>query len=86
MAGYAALTRPAGSRGGLFGTIFIALAILLIPQLGAATFIALLVAGQMFCSLAFDHFGLLGIPVQPASLVRLAGAGFLILGVILTRM
>jgi bacterial/archaeal transporter family-2 protein len=72
--------------GGLFGAIFIALAILLIPQLGAATFIALLVTGQMLCSLAFDHFGLLGIPVQPASLVRLAGAAFLILGVVLIRM
>src|SRR5215475_9868547 len=32
--------------GGLFGAIFIALAILLIPQLGAATFIAVLVAGR----------------------------------------
>jgi bacterial/archaeal transporter family-2 protein len=72
--------------GGLFGAIFIALAILLIPQLGAATFIALLVAGQMFCSLAIDHFGLLGIPVHPASLIRLAGAAFLITGVVLIRM
>jgi bacterial/archaeal transporter family-2 protein len=72
--------------GGMFGAIFIALAILLIPKLGAATFIALLVAGQMFCSLAFDHFGLLGIPVQPASLVRLVGAALLILGVVLIRM
>jgi len=72
--------------GGLFGAIFVALAILLIPQLGAATFFALLVAGQMLCSLAFDHFGLLGIPVQPASLVRLAGAAFLILGVVLIRL
>jgi transporter family-2 protein len=72
--------------GGLFGAIFIALAILLIPQLGAATFIALLVAGQMLCSLAFDHFGLLGIPVHPASLMRLAGAACLVLGVVLIRM
>ena len=72
--------------GGLFGAIFIALAIFLIPQLGAATFIALLVAGQMLCSLAIDHFGLLGVPVHPASLVRLAGAAFLVLGVVLIRM
>jgi transporter family-2 protein len=72
--------------GGLFGAIFVALAILLIPQLGAATFFALLVAGQMLCSLAFDHFGLLGIPVHPASLVRLAGAAFLITGVVMIRL
>jgi transporter family-2 protein len=72
--------------GGLFGAIFVALAILLIPQLGAAPIFALLVAGQMLCSLAFDHFGLLGIPVHPASLVRLAGAAFLITGVVMIRL
>jgi transporter family-2 protein len=75
-----------GWSGGLFGAIFIAFAILLIPRLGAATFFALLVTGQMLASLAFDHFGLLGVPVQPASLVRLLGAAFLILGVVLVRM
>ena len=77
---------PGGRGAAACLAIFIALAIFLIPKLGAATFIALLVAGQMLCSLAFDHFGLLGIPVHPASLVRLAGAAFLILGVVLIRM
>ena len=72
--------------GGLFGAIFIALAILLIPKIGAATFVALLVTGQMLAALALDHFGLLGVPVQPATLVRMAGAGFLILGVVLVRL
>jgi uncharacterized membrane protein YdcZ (DUF606 family) len=32
-----------------------------------------------------DRLGLLGIPVQPASLIRLAGATFMILGVVLIR-
>ena len=41
--------------GGLFGSVFIALAIVLVPTLGAATFIAALVTGQMLASLAFDH-------------------------------
>ena len=72
--------------GGLFGAIFIALAILLIPKIGAATFVALLVTGQMLAALTLDHFGLLGVPVQPATLVRMAGAGFLILGVVLIRL
>lgn len=75
-----------GWSGGLFGAIFIALAVLLIPQLGAATFIAVLVTGQMLGSLAFDHVGLLGIPVHPTSLARFAGAAFLILGVVLICM
>src|SRR5262245_42811802 len=46
--------------GGVFGAIFIGLAILLVPQLGAAAFIALLVAGQMIGSVIIDHYGLLG--------------------------
>ena len=72
--------------GGLFGAIFIALAIFLIPQLGAATFFALLIAGQMLGSIAFDHFGLLGLPVHPVSALRVAGAALLVGGVVLIRM
>lgn len=52
---------------------------------GAATVLALIVVGQMFGSLAFNRFGLLGVPQQPANLMRLAGAGFLIFGVVLIR-
>jgi bacterial/archaeal transporter family-2 protein len=58
----------------------------LVPQLGAATFFALLIAGQMIGSIAFDHFGLLGVPVHPISAVRLAGAALLVGGVVLIRM
>src|SRR5689334_12973263 len=47
--------------GGLFGAVFIGLAILLVPKLGAATFFALLVTGQMVASVLFDHAGLLGL-------------------------
>jgi transporter family-2 protein len=72
--------------GGLFGAIFIGLAIVLIPQLGAATFFALLIAGQMLGSITFDHFGVLGVPVHPVSAIRLAGAVLLVAGVILIRM
>jgi len=32
-----------------------------------------------------DRLGLLGIPVHPASLIRLAGATFMIFGVVLIR-
>ena len=72
--------------GGLFGAIFIGLGIFLVPQLGAATFFALLVAGQMLGSVAFDHFGLLGVPVHPVNAIRVAGAALLVGGVVLIRM
>lgn len=71
--------------GGLFGAVFIGIAIFMVPRLGAATTLALIVVGQMLGSLLFDHFGLLGIQQQPATLIRMAGAACLILGVVLIR-
>ena len=71
--------------GGIFGAIFIGLGIMLIPQIGTATFFVLLVAGQMLGALIFDHFGLMGVPVHPISIVRLMGAALLLGGVVLVR-
>lgn len=72
--------------GGLFGAIFIGVAILMVPRLGAATVLALIVVGQMIGSVAFDHFGLLGLQQHPVSPLRLTGASLLICGVVLIRM
>ncbi len=71
--------------GGVFGTVYIVASILLMPRLGAATVVALLVAGQMLGSIAFDHFGLFGLAEHRADLPRLAGAALLIAGVVLIR-
>jgi bacterial/archaeal transporter family-2 protein len=72
--------------GGIFGATYIAISILLLPRLGAATVIALIVAGQMIGSLAFDQYGLLGVPVHPLNMYRLAGAALLVLGAIPVRL
>ncbi len=71
--------------GGLFGAIYIAISILLLPRLGAATVIALIVAGQMIGSLAFDHFGLFGLPVHHVTFPRITGVLFLLVGAVLIR-
>jgi transporter family-2 protein len=71
--------------GGLFGAIYIAISIVLLPRLGAAVVIALIVAGQMIGSLVFDHFGLLGVPVHEVDPLRLIGAALIIAGVVLIR-
>jgi transporter family-2 protein len=71
--------------GGLFGGAFILLAILLLPSLGAATLFALVIAGQVLAAVTLDHFGALGLMPHPISIARLAGAVFLIAGVILVR-
>ncbi|MEW6768680.1 MAG: DMT family transporter [Pseudomonadota bacterium] len=71
--------------GGFFGAVFIAIAIFLVPKLGAATFIALFVAGQLLASLAFDHFGWLGLSVRPIDMTKVIGAALLVAGVVLIR-
>lgn len=71
--------------GGLFGAAYIALSIVLTPKIGAASFVVLLVAGQMTAAVLFDHFGLMGLPVRPVDLPRLIGIGLMIGGVALIR-
>jgi bacterial/archaeal transporter family-2 protein len=71
--------------GGFFGAIYIAISILLVPQLGAAAFVALLVAGQMLASLGFDHYGVLGLASRPADVTRVVGGILLVTGVVMIR-
>jgi transporter family-2 protein len=71
--------------GGVLGGIFILLVILLLPSLGAATLLALVVAGQMSSALVMDHFGAFGLAQQPLSISRLLGAALVIAGVVLIK-
>ncbi|NIY18119.1 MAG: EamA-like transporter family protein, partial [Nitrospinaceae bacterium] len=71
--------------GGAFGAYFVAATIFLAPKLGATTMVATLLAGQMIASLALDHFGLLGYPIHPVSLGRIAGVIMIAGGVMLVR-
>jgi len=71
--------------GGIFGAAYIGISILLLPRLGAATVIVLLVAGQMIGSLVFDHFGLFGLPVHHVTAPRAIGAVLLLIGALLVR-
>jgi transporter family-2 protein len=71
--------------GGVLGGVFILLMILLLPSLGAATLIALVVAGQMAAAITLDHFGAFGLATHPISLSRLLGAALLIAGVVLIK-
>jgi transporter family-2 protein len=71
--------------GGALGSVFIALGIFLVPQIGAATFFTLVITGQMLASVAFDHFGWLGLTQRPIDAPRLIGVALLIGGVLLIR-
>jgi transporter family-2 protein len=65
--------------------VYIAAAVVLAPRLGAATMIASIVSGQMLASVALDHFGWVGFPQHSATLPRLLGALFIVVGVALIR-
>ncbi|PDT73595.1 DMT family transporter [Bradyrhizobium sp. C9] len=71
--------------GGFLGGVFILLMILLLPSLGAATLLALVVAGQMTAGIAMDHFGVFGLAQHPMSISRLAGIALIIGGVLLIK-
>jgi transporter family-2 protein len=78
-------SRPWMWSGGLLGVLYVGAAIVLLPRIGAGTTIGLFVAGQMTAALVLDHFGLLGVPLHPASLARLIGAALVVIGVFLLR-
>jgi transporter family-2 protein len=71
--------------GGLFGAIYIAISILLLPRIGTFAIVVLIVIGQLGTSLAFDHFGAMNVPHYPITIARMFGAVFLVVGAILIR-
>ena len=71
--------------GGLLGAFYVAGSIVTAPRLGAATLIALVVAGQSLASLVVDHFGWVGFEEHHVSLGRIAGLALLFAGVVLVR-
>lgn len=50
------------------------------PQLGAGTAFVLLIAGQVISGMIFSHFGLLGSPLEPISMIKVVGVVLLIAG------
>lgn len=71
--------------GGILGGVFILLVILLLPSLGAATLLALVVAGQMSAAVIMDHFGAFGLTQHSVSVSRLIGVALIIGGVVLMK-
>ncbi|MGF1624799.1 MAG: DMT family transporter [Alphaproteobacteria bacterium] len=72
--------------GGVIGAGVVACSIWLTPIIGTAAFFAWLIAGQLIASLAIDHVGLLGVPVEPISLLRVAGVLIAIAGAVLVKL
>jgi transporter family-2 protein len=81
---------PAGTPwtyyiGGACGFTVIFCLAFVFPKIGAAWTIALVVLGQGVAALVIDHYGLLGMPKEPATLARLAGLALVAFGCFLVR-
>jgi transporter family-2 protein len=68
---------------GILGGFYITASAAFGPSLGGATFLALIVAGQMTAALVLDHYGWLGFPVRPLDAWRIAGVLLVVGGMFL---
>lgn len=66
--------------GGALGALFVTTAVWATPKIGAGAFFSTLIAAQLIAALVMDHYGLLGLDVRPANLVRISGVVLLIAG------
>jgi transporter family-2 protein len=86
---------PSGSRlghapwwvwvGGAFGAFYVVASIVAAPRLGAATVVAVIVAGQSLASVVVDHYGWVGFEPRHVSAGRLLGMALVGAGVALVR-
>jgi len=69
--------------GGVAGIVYITAALLLVPRMGAASFMVCVIAGQMLVSVLMDHFGLMRLPVKEINAGRMVGMALMVVGMLL---
>ena len=55
----------------------------LIPQIGAGALMISIIAGQIIGGMIMSHFGMLGSPVQPVTLMKIVGVLVMFVGVVM---
>lgn len=68
--------------GGAIGVIMVSTSLFFVPRIGSLPWFAAVMTGQTIAALILDHFGLLGNPKTPISLLRVFGTLLLVLGVL----
>jgi len=69
---------------GSMGLIVVGGVSFMIPRVGVATSITLIIAGQLLISSVLDHYGLLGVQTRPMNVPRILGLLVVFLGAWLT--
>lgn len=75
-----------GWLGGLVGACYVTTVFSAMPVIGAAATVGFTIAGQQLVSVLMDRFGLLGLPRNPVSTLRLCGVAALLAGVVCIRL
>lgn len=75
-----------GWLGGFCAASYVVVTFLMIPEIGAATTVALTVTGQQLFSAVIDHFGLFRMPKRALTGRRIAGLALLVAGSILVQL
>lgn len=68
--------------GGVAGAIYVSSALILVPRVGATSFIVCVIAGQLIASLLLDYFGWMNLPVREVSLGRVLGVVLVMVGMV----
>ena len=74
---------PVLLTAGVMGACLVFAIAWLIPQIGAGPLMITLLAGQVLGGLIMSHFGWLGSPVQPITIMKAAGVLVMIVGVVM---
>jgi transporter family-2 protein len=69
--------------GGLFGAVYVTVALVAVRTLGASGLTAVVITGQLAISVVIDRFGLLGIAKQHIGVTRIVGLALLVAGFLL---
>lgn len=72
--------------GGLLGAFYVLAVLWGVSTLGVLSTMAALILGQMAVALVLDGHGLLGLPVQALTPQRIAAAGLVAAGLVLSRL
>lgn len=68
--------------GGVAGVIYISSALILVPRVGATSFIVCVIAGQLITSLLLDYHGWMNLPEREISIGRMVGVILVLVGMV----
>ncbi|TGM12110.1 DMT family transporter [Leptospira selangorensis] len=71
--------------GGFLGAIVVTSSLVFAPKIGATSWIALFLLGQVITSILLEKWGILGFPEKPISIQKMIGLGLLILSAWLVK-